>query len=113
MGKAKKREAYDASKYVVEEVIETLSEGTTNDWGKFIIRARFEDKPSTIDIRRMKFGDTTIVGKGISLDNNECDKVVNSLAKRGYGSTEVFEEEIARRRKMYGFDTDKSESDVG
>ena len=114
MGKKSfKREAYDASKYKVEEIIETISEGKNNDWGKFIIKARFEDNPSTIDIRRMKFGEETVVGKGISLTDGECDKVVNSLAQRGYGSSEVFEKEIKRRKKMYGFsDDDDVESEV-
>ena len=103
MAKVKKNISYDASKYKIEEIIETLSEAKNNDWGKFIVKARFEDNPSTIDIRRMKFGETTITGKGISLTDSECDKVVESLAKRGYGTTEVLEDEIKRRKKMYGF----------
>ena len=103
MAKVRKSEGFDASKYAIEEIIETLSEGKDNDWGKFIVKARFEDHPSTIDIRRMKFGETTITGKGISLNDEECDKVVESLAKRGYGATEVLEDEIKRRRKQYGF----------
>jgi DNA-binding PadR family transcriptional regulator len=48
------------------------------------------------------------MGKGISLSDPECDKVVDSLAKRGYGTTEVLEDEIKRRRKMYGFSEEGS-----
>ena len=107
MGKVKRMEAYNASKYKVEEIIETLSEGY-NDWGKFVVKARYDDKPSTIDIRRIKFGEETIMGKGISLSDPECDKVVDSLAKRGYGTTEVLEDEIKRRKKMYGFSEEGS-----
>jgi hypothetical protein len=100
-------------KYKVEEVIETLSGAKDKDWGKFIIRARYDDKPSTIDIRKMKFGEETVVGRGISLTDDECDTMVNSLAKKGYGSAEVFEEEIKRRKKMYGFSDKEDDSEVG
>lgn len=97
---------YDPSRYKVEEIIENISESTNSNWGKFIIRASFDDKPSTIDIRNMKVGDEQIIGKGISLTNEEVDIVVDSLLTHGYGTIDKLQSELDRRKKMFGDFTD-------
>lgn len=93
---------YDPSRYQVEEIIENISESANSNWGKFIIRASFDDKPSTVDIRNMKVGDEPIIGKGISLTDEEVDKVVDVLVSRGYGSVDTMKTEIERRNKIFG-----------
>lgn len=93
---------YDPSRYKVEEIIENISESNSSNWGKFIIRASFDDKPSTIDIRNMKMGEEPIIGKGISLSDEEVDTVVNTLISKGYGNIDILQEEIKRRQKVFG-----------
>lgn len=102
---------YDPSRYQVEEIIENISESSNSNWGKFIIRASFDDKPSTIDIRNMKVGDDQIIGKGISLTDEEVDRVVNTLVSRGYGSIDTMKEEIDRRNKIFGGFIDDASDD--
>ena len=108
----KKKQAYDPTRYKIEDMWETISERPNSNWGKFLFRGRFDDNPSTVDIRNVKIGGERIVGKGISLTDEETDTVVNALVKRGYGSIEVFDEEKKRRRKLYGFDDDEGEGDA-
>lgn len=106
MGKKKKhkKDEYDPSRYSIEEVIETISETPNSNWGKFLVRGRMDDNPSTIDIRHLRLGGKQIIGKGISLNDSECDVLTNALVKRGYGSIDVFDAEKKKRRKMFGFD---------
>lgn len=105
---------YDPSRYKVEEMWGTVSESKNSNWGKYVFKGRFDDNPSTIDIRflkRMGDGDDFIAGKGISLTDEEVDSVVNTLVQRGYGSVSVFNEEKRRRKKLYGFPVDENEED--
>jgi hypothetical protein len=103
----KDKKEYDATKYKVEEVIETISERPNSHWGKFVVRARMEDKPSTIDIRHIRMNGERLVGKGISLTDSECDTVVNALVKKGYGDAEVIKEELERRASVYGLEEEE------
>lgn len=104
---AKKKKDYDPERYQIEEFIETISESKDSNWGKFVVKARMDDNPSTIDIRHIKVGDKPFIGKGISLSDLECDEVVDCLVKRGYGRTKVLEEELDNRKSLYGFKESK------
>jgi hypothetical protein len=78
VAKVKKKEAYDASRYKIEEIIETLSEGKNNDWGKFIVKAIIENADNTgniidkriIDVKRSDSGEdlTVILDDGPQFD---------------------------------------------
>lgn len=103
---AKKKKDYDPERYQIEEFIETISESKESNWGKFVLKAKMDDNPSTID-RHIKVGDKPFIGKGISLSDLECDSVVDCLLKRGYGRTEVLEEELENRKTLYGFKEQK------
>ena len=102
--KKKKKDDYDPNRYAIEEVIETISESPNSNWGKFLVKGRMDDSPSTIDIRHLRLGSKQIVGKGISLTDAECDTLTNALVKRGYGSVDVFDQEKRHRRQQFGFD---------
>jgi hypothetical protein len=96
-----KKKDYD--RYTIEEIIDTISESEKANWGKFLLRASMDDKPSTIDIRHIGIDKNNkyIIGKGISLNNKEADKLTNSLVTNGYGDTDVIEEAIKKRKSVY------------
>lgn len=105
---AKKKEV----EYEVEEIIECISEVTNSDWGKFILRSRCgKDKPPMIDIRRIEAAPNVKdvkVGKGISLTDDEADRVVNVLVSLGYGNTENLKQALENRRESYGLGGEES-----
>lgn len=95
----------DFSRYKIEEIVATISEKKNSDWGKFIVKASMDDKPSTIDIRNLKIapnGDITL-GKGISLSNEEVDSLVEILIMVGFGNKNKIENLLSDREKQYGF----------
>ena len=104
-----KKKSWDANRYSIEEIVDTISERSNSNWGKFIIRARMDDHPSTLDLRNLSLdneGNVEKIGKGISLSNDEADNLTNLLFEHGYGSSERMEKAIKKRKKMYGFDVD-------
>lgn len=100
----------DYTLYNIEEIIGTISERTNSDWGKFLCKASYDDKPSTIDIRNLKvntdgsFG----LGKGIALSDAEVDSLTDLLVENGYGSSKKLNKAIQDRKKMYGFEEEDS-----
>lgn len=110
----KKKKDYDNTRYTVEEVIDTLSEGKCG-WGKRIVRGYMDDNPSTIDVRYLKIDEedgSYRPGKGISLSDEDCDGVVNALVRRGFGSSDVLSSELERRERVYGKTSGKLRLDV-
>ena len=109
--KGKKSHRGDYSNYLIEELLGNISKAEKETgWDKYVVRARFVDKPSTIDIRRIKVNENeevTSIGKGIALTNEEADTTVDILVKLGYGTNEVLENEITRRKALYGLDEGK------
>ena len=76
------------------EHIETLKE--SNSYSKEILRMRWGDNDITLDIRMVnKTND--FVGKGISLSDEECDKLVDVLLDRGYGSVDKIKEVLVKK----------------
>ena len=69
------------------EVIEHISDlkEYNSNYSKSILRMIWGDNPITMDIRMVN-KDKNFVGKGISLTDEECDKLVDILLDRGYGS---------------------------
>ena len=81
----------------VIERIDTLKE--TTHYSKEILRMIWGDNnPITMDIRMVnKTND--FIGKGISLSDDECDKLVDILLDRGYGSVEKIKEVLVKRMR--------------
>ena len=80
----------------VIERIDTLKE--TNGYTKEVLRMIWGDNPITMDIRMVnKTND--FIGKGVSLSDEECEKLVDILLDRGYGSIEKIKEVLVKRMR--------------
>ena len=81
----------------VIEKITTLKE--TNNYSKEVLRMIWgENNPITTDIRMVN-KTNNFIGKGISLSDEECEKLVDILLDRGYGSIEKIKEVLVKRMR--------------
>lgn len=87
--------------YEIEEVICSLSEN--NGWGKSVAKISWNNNPCTIDIRNMNLVNN-VMGKGISLKDEEVDTIVEVLVEKGYGSLDELIESINKRKRIYSYD---------
>ena len=83
-------------KHEVIERIDTLKE--TNNYSKEVLRMIWGDNPITVDIRVVNKSNN-FIGKGISLTDEECDKLVDILLDRGYGSVEKIKEVLVKNMR--------------
>ena len=81
------------------EVIEHIAVLKESDkYLKEVVRMRWFDNPITVDIRMVnKTND--FIGKGISLSDEECDKLVDILLDRGYGSIDKIKEVLVKNMR--------------
>ena len=93
--------------YNIESFIGSLKESDKHDWCKSILRITWGDNPTTIDIRSVNMAQKRI-GKGISLTNEETDKLVNILLDNDFGSLEHLEQAIAKKKQIFSL-TDEIE----
>lgn len=111
--KKKKRVEDSEFDYHVEKVLGVISENANTPWGKYVITARNGDDPSTTDIRSLRRGSEAgtfeMIGRGIALNGFEIDTLTNILLKNGFGTTEALEEELERRKSMYGLENTEEE----
>lgn len=90
-------------RYRVEDVLCTLSEGKSG-WGKFVVRASYDDNPTNVGIRYLKHDEETdefTIGKGISLTDEEADTLTETMVDNGYGDLEKLEASCKKRRSVY------------
>ena len=80
----------------VIERVTTLKE--TNGYKKEVIRMIWGDNPITMDIRMVNKSND-FIGKGISLSDEECDKLVDVLLDRGYGSIDKIKEVLVKNMR--------------
>ena len=80
----------------VIERVATLKE--TNGYTKEVIRMIWGDNPITMDIRMVNKSND-FIGKGISLSDEECDKLVDALLDRGYGSIDKIKEVLVKNMR--------------
>ena len=88
-----------ANKEFKSEVVEhiaILKEGER--YQKEVLRMIWNDNPITVDIRSVD-KQNNFVGKGISLSDEECDKLVDILLDRGYGSIEKIKETLVKNMR--------------
>lgn len=89
-----------AKKEFKSEIVEhvcNLKEYNSN-YTKSILRMIWGDNPITMDIRMVNI-DNQFVGKGISLTDEECDKLVDILLDRGYGSIDKVKEVLVKNMR--------------
>lgn len=87
-------------KFEMEEFLGTLSESDKHDWAKSVIRVSWNDNPTTLDIRRFNVSMNN-VGKGISLTDEEVDKLVEVLLDAGYGDLDMLREKCSHRESRF------------
>ena len=102
MAKKTKSEAF---KFEIVEFIGTLKESDRHDWCKSIARISWNDDPATLDIRNMNLSDHRI-GKGISLTDEEADKLINILLENDYGTLELLEQAVTKKRNRFTISKD-------
>ena len=85
----------------VIERIDTLKE--TSNYSKEVLRMIWGDNPVTVDIRVVNKSNN-FIGKGISLTDEECDKLVDILLDRGYGSIEKIKEVLVKNMRRTNTD---------
>ncbi len=88
----------DDLKYNIDKVIGIISEDA-NDWKKYITKISWGESESKLNIRTMNL-EKKIIGKGISLSDDESELMVNLLLAEGYGSINILEEELERRKSI-------------
>ncbi len=98
-------------KYEIEDYIGTIKESKTHDWTKSVIRISWGDNAPTLDIRNVNIKDNRI-GKGISLTNEETDRLVDLLVKNDYGSVSELKDAIKRKESIYQVDNKKKKRSV-
>lgn len=84
-------------KYDIKEIIAPLKESDKHDWIKAVSRISWNDGPSNIDIRNINMVNNKI-GKGISITDEEADKLVDILLNEGFGSVEEIEKALKRKQ---------------
>lgn len=83
------------------EVIEYLGQIDNKEgWCKSVARIAWGENPVTIDIRHMNITGNKM-GKGISLTDEEADNVVDILLSNDYGSIEVLEKALLKKKKRF------------
>lgn len=88
--------------YTIEEFVGAIKESTSHDWCKAVLRISWGDNPTSLDIRSVNMRkDEKRIGKGISLSNEEADRLVSILLDNGYGSLEDIEAAIKKRRSIF------------
>lgn len=90
-------------KYVIEEVLGIASpqEDLQGDWTKAVLKTLMgEEGDAGIDIRHYNAGNG-MIRKGIRLSPQEAHNVCDILLKNGYGSLDVIEEELNKRKGMF------------
>lgn len=86
--------------YEIEEFVGSLKESDKHDWVKAVAKISWNGNPATNDIRNINPADNRI-GKGISLSNEETDTLVDILLEKDYGSLEVLEEAVKRKKARF------------
>lgn len=97
--------------YSIDDFMGAVKESPSHDWCKAILRITWGDNPQTIDIRNVNMSKgNQRIGKGVSLSNEEADRVVSILLDNGFGSLEDIERALKERRHIFTVDDDSDNS---
>ena len=84
-------------KYEITEFIGALKESDSHDWVKAITRISWNYGPSNLDIRNINMAQN-ILGKGISITDEEAETLTNILLDEGFGSVEKLQEALNKKK---------------
>lgn len=93
----------DDFSYEMIELLGSVKESPSSDWSKSVARISWNGNPSTIDIRNMNLSQE-IMGKGISLTDEEADALVDLLLSEDYGSINAIEDALNKKKKRFTID---------
>ena len=96
----KKKDNNDELQYTIEAYLGSLKESPSHDWTKSVIKISWNNNSPTVDVRNINLTNN-IIGKGISLSNEEADKLVSILLENDYGTLEELERAIDKKRKIF------------
>ena len=88
--------------YEVIEFMGSVKESPSSDWSKSIARISWNEKEPTVDIRNMNMS-KEIMGKGISLSDEETDALVDLLLDEEYGSIDALENALNKRKSRFDY----------
>ena len=86
--------------YELDDIVDVIKESDVHDWVKAVLRISWNGNPSTLDIRSMNMK-TKRIGKGISLSNEEADRLVAILLENDFGSLADLESAIKRKKDFF------------
>lgn len=95
----------DDYNYEVIEFMGSVKESPSSDWSKSIVRISWNEKEPTVDIRNMNMS-KEIMGKGISLSDEETDALVDLLLDEEYGSIDALENALNKRKSRFDYSED-------
>jgi hypothetical protein len=84
----------------IEEVIGVLKENDKNDWVKAVARISWGDNPATLDIRNINMAKMQPM-KGISLSDEEADRLTTILLENDYGDLAELEAAVKRKKSRF------------
>ena len=96
MGKFKKEDI----KYEMIEFLGSIKENSNSDWSKSVAKIAWNNNPSTIDIRNMNLPQD-IMGKGISLTDEEVDNLVDLLLSEDYGTIDAISKALEKKKRRF------------
>lgn len=80
------------------EFLGTLKENDKNDYVKAVAKVKWGDNPITLDIRNMNVKEQALY-KGISLNDEEAERLTDLLLDNDYGSIDKIKEALQRRNE--------------
>ena len=100
-------------KYNIEEFIGTIKDSPKNTaWTKAVLRIQWGDNPTTLDIRQVKMDDDVVIGKGISMSNEEADRLIKILLDKGYGTIDDLEKALTKKKSFFTVTTKEVEGPI-
>lgn len=86
--------------FEIDHMIGNLAPESKSGWNKTVGFIKWNDNTPTLDIRHTNIN-KNIMGKGISLSNEEADELVDLLLKNDYGSIEAIEDALNKRKSFF------------
>ena len=85
--------------------------GKEDNWGITLTRMKWDENPPTVNIRNTNLM-KGIVGKGVSLTDEETNAVVDILLNNDFGSIEAIESALERRRSLTSYGVIEADFEV-
>ena len=98
-------------KVEIDEIIGVLNESDTHDWCIAVARISWNENPSKLDIRNMNLTQNKF-GKGVSLSDEEAERLTDLLIESDFGSVEVMQRAIRRKVSRFTVSDEMTDDDI-